>query len=427
MHFRRSLRYRVGLALALTGGVASLLLAVWLFLFFHNIEFRFIDDALDSEIEEFYALRKQNPAMSLPRTSLLRAYATRFDVQDATIPEALRPLGPGRHQLNLNGRGYRVAVVDRADERTYFLYDESGLMRRERRILYALGAAVLAMMLVSAAAGVWLAGRVIAPVRELGQRVRGLAPGADAHRLASDFPADEVGELATTIEGYLTRLHAFVEREQHFTADASHELRTPVSVISGAVEVMLADRELSPRMRERVERIARSVRDMRIVMDSLLALAREAGGHEPNHGECDVAEVVAEVIEQHRPLAHGKPVTMQLEVAAEPRLAVPRALLAVAAGNLVRNALTYTPEGNVSVRVEADRLIVEDTGPGFAGTAGLGNGTGRAGGAGIGLSLVRRVCERLGWTLVAQDRPGGARAEIVFGAGDAPSAKAQVL
>jgi signal transduction histidine kinase len=270
-------------------------------------------------------------------------------------------------------------------------------------------------MLLSAAAGVWLAGRVIAPVFELERRVHNLAPGHAAPQLAQDFAADEVGALATTIEGYLVRLHDFIERERSFTADASHELRTPLSVIGGAVEVLLADPELAPRVRERIERIARAEHDMRIVMDGLLALAREPQGAKTARGRCDVAQVVSEVIEQHRPLAHGKPLTVQLVILAHPMLRAQRALVAVAAGNLVRNALTYTREGQITVRVEQDRIRVEDTGPGLSGTAALSGSPRHAQGAGIGLSLVRRVCERYGWRLTLQDRTdGGVQAEIVF-------------
>lgn len=419
MQFRRSLRYRVGFALALFGGAASLLLSAVLFFYVHRIEGRFVDDALDSELEEFFALRAANPGTPLPRTSLVRAYAVRAHSPDPALPRALPPLAPGRHQLSLDGKQYRAAVVDRGDQRLYLLYDESGLLRREGRLKAMLATGVIAMMLLSAGTGVWLAGLVIAPVRQLGERVQDLDPTGVALRLAKDFAADEVGQLAGTIEGYSQRLHDFIERERNFTADASHELRTPLSIIGGATEVVLADRELPEATRARLERIARAAHDMRIVMDGLLALAREPERARASRDLCDVAEVVHAVVEQHRPLGHGRPVTLALHVAAGPRLPAEPALLAVAAGNLVRNALAYTRQGEVTVRVEPDRLVVEDTGPGL-GTHGPAPLAGRTG---IGLSLVRRVCERYGWKLVLDDRPnGGTRAEILFA--EAPSATA---
>lgn len=194
MTFRRSLRYRVGTALALFGGAASLLLAALLFVLFHQIEERFVDDALDSEIEEFFALRANDPGLPLPRTSLLRVYASGNGTPGAVAPAALTRLDRGRHEQTLDGATYRVAVVDRAAERFYFLYDETGFERREQRIKLALGAGVLVMMIVSAAGGVWMANGVIAPVRELGRRVRGLDPTASPPHLAENFASDEVGE-----------------------------------------------------------------------------------------------------------------------------------------------------------------------------------------------------------------------------------------
>lgn len=407
MRFRRSLRYRVGLALAVFGGAASLLLSAALFLFFHGIEGRFIDDALDSEIEEFLATRAVNPQVPLPRTSLFRAYA-RSSAAEPGYPQELSALPPGRHELRLENKLYRVAVVDQAEERLYLLYDESGLQRRERRVKIALAIGVGVMMLLSAAAGIWLAGRVISPVCQLRRRVRGLHPGGDTPRLAADFAEDEVGELAKTFEGYLARLHAFIERERNFTADASHELRTPLTIVGGATEVLLAEPQLPQPMRLRLERIERAVRDMRIVMDGLLALARETDASAAQ-GSCDVAEVVKDVVDQHRPLAQGKPIDVQVQILARPQVNAQPALVAVAVGNLVRNAIAYTPKGTVTVAVMADRVIVDDTGPGFTETG--------APHKGIGLSLVRRVCERFAWKTGIACRPeGGTRAEIVFGA-----------
>lgn len=416
MTFRRSLRYRVSAALAFFGGAASLLLAVLLFVLFQGIEQRFVDDALDSEIEQYFTLRAADPALPLPRTRLLRVYAA----SGPGLPAPLAGLAPGRHERTIDGARYRVAVVDRADERFYFLYDEAGFARREQRIKLALGAGVLVMMLISAAGGVWMAGTVIAPVRELGRRVRKLDPAAPPSRLAQDFAADEIGELAATIESYLERLHGFMERERNFTAEASHELRTPLSVILGAAEVLLARRDLAATERTRVERIVRAAKEMGFTMEGLLALAREPQA-QAAPGPCDVAEVAAKIVERHRTLPGERRVEIALAPRSRPQIAADRVLLAVALDNLVRNALMYTMEGRVTVAVEADRVVVEDTGPGLAGSHEAAAGLRPLGKrTGLGLPLVRRICERHRWRFAVQDRAeGGARAEIVFAAREA--------
>src|SRR5690606_10049184 len=123
-----------------------------------------------------------------------------------------------------------------------------------------------------------------------------------------------------------------------------------------AVEILLGDPTLPAATRARVERIARATQDMRIVMDGLLALAREPDRVAGSHDLCDAAELVQEVVEQHRPLTQGRPIALELDIAARPTVRAQRALMAVAVGNLLRNALAYTPDGKVTVRVEEDRL-----------------------------------------------------------------------
>lgn len=114
----------------------------------------------------------------------------------------------------------------------------------------------------------------------------------------------------------------------------------------------------------------------------------------------------------HRPLLRHKPVSVALEIAAEPRLAVERPLLAIALGNLVRNACTYTEQGTVSIRLDATEVSVTDTGPGIP-TEELcclfehGERSRRTvRGAGIGLPLVKRIADRQGWTVSVDSQPG---------------------
>lgn len=328
------------------------------------------------------------------------------------LPAALQDLPGGRFTLHLDGVAYRVAVSSEAGRTLYMLYDRTQVDYREERFAVFLVIGIVISTLLAAAGGWWLAGRVIAPVRQLAAEVR--------HRDAADLGAplggaltnDEVGDLTRTFDRYLARLRAFVERERAFAADASHELRTPLAVIQGAVEVLEADGRLDDRTRDRVGRIGRAAKGMADLIAALLTLSRERPGESRTPPPCAVAEVLREAVDMHRPLLRHKPVTMELQITAEPRLAIERPLLAIALGNLVRNACTYTEQGTISIRLDATEVSVTDTGPGIP-TDELcclfehgerGRRTVR--GAGIGLPLVKRIADRQGWTVGVDSQPG---------------------
>jgi signal transduction histidine kinase len=280
---------------------------------------------------------------------------------------------------------------------------------------------VLIMIVVSAIGGLWLAARVISPVTELARRVRDLPPDGGADALAEDFSEDEVGELARVFDRYLERIQAFIERERSFTEDVSHELRTPLTVINGATEVLLRDVSLVGRARQRVQRVARAGRGMSDLTEALLVLAREKTDSARPASECSVEEVLSDTVESHRYLLVGKPVEVTLDVRARPTLMVDRAVLGIVLGNLIRNACTYTEAGEIRIELDADRVTVRDSGIGIPGTEldqvferHYRGSTSK--GSGIGLSLVKRICERYGWTISIQSEEGkGATAQLILG------------
>ena len=420
MRFKRSLRHRVGLAFALFGGLVSLLLAAVLSFSVRDMERHLLDEALTAELQDYMARRARNPHSLPPTAAGVRGYVVENVADAAALPPELRGLEHGRYSLDLAGARYRIAVEQRGATRFYLLYDQTHLKTRQHCFAGLLAGGVVLMSLLSAFGGIWLAGRVIAPVTELAGRVRALGPDDLDASLAEDFSQDEVGELARAVEAYLARLRAFIDRERVFTADVSHELRTPLTVISGAVEVLLADPDLQETQRARLARIDRAVHDMAEISAALLILAREERTGGTRAAPCDVAEVLAEVVDRHRYLLHNKPVELELRVEDHPQLTVERTVLAILLGNLLRNAIAHTLQGRIIVRIAEGCVCVEDTGSGIAEEE-LPKIFQRyyrgrdSGGAGIGLALVKRICDHYGWSIRADSTPGaGTRIRLAF-------------
>jgi len=398
------------------GGVISLALASILYWLTLNMEDRLIAETLSTELEDFIERHAEDPTTVPPGSTVMRTYVIDENTL-ASTPEILRQMPAGLHQMSLDDRGYYAEVRVHDSKRFVLLYDDAQIQHKERQFKAYLAGGVLIMIGLSAALGLWLAERVVSPVGELARRVGNLEPRKHVLALASDFPHDEVGTLAREFDAYQERLHAFIEREQAFTADVSHELRTPLAVIEGAAEVLQEDTSLDVAQLTRIRRIARAAHEMSEVTHALLELAREQQQSELT-ASCEVDKLLHEVVDSHRHLLETNNVTVDITVRSAPVLSVECALLRIVVGNLIRNAFSYTAEGCVRITLDSYSISVADTGVGIP-TRQLEEVFkpfySAQGGEGIGLSLVRRICQHYGWQIKVSSQVGkGTRFRLDF-------------
>lgn len=420
MRLPHSLRFRVAFAFAWFGALVSLLLAIGLYFSADDLGKRLMDETLRAEMEDYLARRARNPHSLPPNTLMLRGYVIEPGERQTDLPPELVQLPLGQYELQVDNTPYRVAVTERAGARYIMLFNQAPQMQREGRFVFYLGGGILIMTLLSAAGGYWLAGRVVAPVSRLAREMRDATPEGQSPALSGHFSEDELGEMARAFDSYIERLRAFIDRERAFTADVSHELRTPLAVIQGATEVLEGDNALDERQKRRIHRIERASRDMTELTGALLLLAREeTAGAQPDE-QCPVKEVLLDCVEKHRHLIEGRDAALELDIAAQPLLPAERTLLSIVISNLIRNAFSYTETGKVAIRLLSDRLVVSDTGIGikadelarvfqryYKGSASKGSG--------IGLSLVKRICDRYGWEVLIESREHeGTTAQLIF-------------
>lgn len=414
-----SLRFRVAFFYALFGAVLSIALCSVLFITVQQMGHMLMDESLRAELEDSVDRHSRNPLFIPPNTISIRGYVLSGNKSDYSIPASVKSLNLGSHNVTVGEIDYRVLVADRNGFRYFMLFDTDKQHERETHFFRILWVFALFMTLVSAAGGYWLANRIVGPLSRLAQQFSQSEPGGERLSLAKLARNDEVGDLARAFDRYLNRLREFAERESYFTADVSHELRTPLAIILGTVEVMEQDGSLSAKQKERVTRIKRAIQDMIEFTSALMLMSRERS---PSAEEqpCPFGEVVRSCAEKHHELIAGREIRMEVELSADPNLVVERPLLEIVIGNLIRNALFNMHAGTVFLRLEADRLIVQDTGHGmrpeelsralerhFKGS--------KSTGAGVGLSLVKRICDRYGWKILLESEQGvGTTAQIVF-------------
>lgn len=316
-------------------------------------------------------------------------------------------------------QGLQSGFTELTDEGDYFVYtarwkdapfvlvrDQEGFEDTERAFKRIVIISVGLVFLIGLLAGWWLSRNIMKPVRELSAAVREASTSPVYKPLSVDVTNDEVGELAHICDMALRRLHDALEREKAFTGDVSHELRTPLTVIETSLE-LLSMTTLTPAQITQVARIQRSTDSMRELVQLFLSFARlsqREGTSEPD----TVDGILKTAIETWRPFAEEKGLTLiHRRDGVCPGTHSP-VLLGTVVNNLLKNAVTYSQEGTVTVTETSDGFVVSDTGPGLqAGEAARIFGHGIRGiaaaqdheGTGLGLSIVSRICRRMNWRI----------------------------
>jgi len=419
--YRRRLRSRIILSFVLLGFGLTSLFAFATYWTRSRVENELVEDVMNKNIDEYarryYADPGKNPAVPVEQ---IRAYVFSPDSERLRrdFPEWMK-LGNGNH--GLNGRNedgtsfsYKLAVRKTPNEWFFLAYDMTQTQRGQEQFNRALYGSVIAFTLLSLLVGWWAASRVMSPVSDLARRLQSSGDRPESQTLAVHFPDDEVGQLASALDDYATRLTEVVKRDREFNADVSHELRTPLAVVKGAAELLLSKPGLDDKTLARLQRIQRAEQQCTDLISALLLLSRNERGH----GATDVAKVAEQLLDAHRTQLGGKPLELRIEGERGLVVDAPEAAVNVALGNLVGNAVKYTTQGEVIVRLRDRAVDVVDSGPGLSAEDAArlfergyrGTHAEHSQGGGIGLSIVRRLCALYGWEVRVQ--PGEERGVV---------------
>jgi signal transduction histidine kinase len=448
------IRWRLTLFIALA--IGAILVALGLSLFF------VLRDALLSNVEDTTRLRATSAAQSVRSEDDLGAE----DVEEYTIDGVFIVVRDGRGRLlvdtaDLAGQGKgREAIWRRAlaseeaasgtvelSDDDHYVYAvpvdpaEGGRARvveagksyeSAREAVEVVGSVLVAgigaAFLLSIGGAYLLAGAALRPVEAVTRAAGRMGEDDLSERLPVANPADEIGRLATTINGLLSRLEAAfarreeaLERQRRFAADASHELRTPLTSIGGHARMLdeWALEEDPERAKRSVGAIRREASRMRALVESLLALTRGDEGAELDVGLHDLGAVAEEAAQVARDAAGGKVSVEYVRPEREIEATFDHGRVFQVASILLDNAVKYTPEGGsvaVGVREEDGRVALEvsDTGVGIAEDhlplifeRFHRTDPSRAdGGAGLGLSIARQIAESHGGEIRAKSTPG---------------------
>ena len=371
-----------------------------------------------------------------PKVAFQVFHEDRLMLRSANAPT--EPMvAPGRHlaagfeTVQIGGAAWRVFAAQGAAHDVQVYVGEEVSSRGS--ILWAvlrsaLWPAALALPLLALA--VWWAVYLgVKPLRQLGHALAERQPQA-LEPLTLDKAPLEVAPVVEALNGLFERIGLLLASERRFTADAAHELRTPIAAIRVQAQVALGESDAALRKHALQSTLQGCDRATRLV-EQLLSLSRLEAGAAPVMAAVDLRALTQRVVAELAPKAIGKQQTLALEADAPCLLPGNETLLAVLVRNLVDNAVRYSPPGarvKVALRQAAGQVIlsVEDSGPGLAEAdrQRLGERFFRVigsaeSGSGLGWSIVRRIAAVHGLALQIESSAelGGLSVRVVAQAG----------
>ena len=335
-------------------------------------------------------------------------------------------------RLELGNRMTDVAAVHAILPGGYHLLVGRDMARYtplEHRFWYALASAVAILSVLGAFGGILIRRALMARIHGIRQTVSAIIQGDLSHRLPTHRSADELNTLSQTINGMLDQIEQLVHGIRNVSNSIAHDLRTPLAELRSRLEELALTKPSADQTFAEIDAAVADVDRVIRIFNALLRLAEiDSGLRRSGFVPVDVAAVAAAAVEFYQPAAELRGSTLSLESSAPALIRGDPVLLAQALGNLIDNAVKYTPEhGTITVGVRRSNegsveIVVADSGPGIPESERSkaverfyrGDASRCTPGVGLGLSLVDAVARLHGSELRLEDNHPGLRAGIIL-------------
>ena len=316
--------------------------------------------------------------------------------------------------LEIGGKAYAIQVAGSLD-------DARSSIRSARRLFLVMSAAILAAVALT---GAMLARAILLPIDRIVGRARVIGASGLAERLPHPGSHDEMGRLVETLNEMLARIERVFEAQRRFTADASHELRSPLSRLRAELEVTLR----RPRDRAEYERALASCLQeaewLSGLTNELLTLARLDAGdsRQPTPQPVRLTPIVEQAVSRLAPEASRREVAVLVDAQADLTIQAAPGAAALVVGNVLDNAVKFSPPGGqVRILVTPENgsalVAISDSGPGIPANElpllferffrGSSARRGEVPGAGLGLAICRVLVEGQGGSIEVSSPEGG--------------------
>ncbi|MGN6807244.1 MAG: sensor histidine kinase [Trinickia sp.] len=410
---RRSLRFKV--ALAFSALIVALLFAqaFGVRTLAEAQEERLISALIRDDMANVLKSYDADPTLLPPFDARLDGYVSAPDRSSAALTASMKALPIGIHQIIVDGREIHIAIAPFGRARLYRIYNFSIYEQHFKEAIDFLmaGTGLFALLTIWLSYG--LSGLLVRQVAGLARQVNSLKLGRSAPIHPGKYDETELVGLVDAFNDYHRRMAEMIEREKEFTGNVSHELRTPLTSIKTSCELLEHDASISGKSRTRLQQIERAADTMRETVNALLMLAREET--EQDAEPVAVATLIESTLMPFAGRLAEKELKTVIDVDRRVRLLANRSAFAIVLSNVVDNAVRHTEHGRIRFSYGDGWLHIDDTGCGVPAQA-LPHVFDRfyqaaaqeptARGAGIGLSIVKKICDRYRWSVELTSEPG---------------------
>lgn len=371
------------------------------------LEKSLVKQAMELEADAFIAQYTNDKNFPLPRTRNLIGYLVTPN-STSTVPDEIKSLLPGLYpNVKIAGKHDPVPVYIRGfdQNRLYLIFEGANI----DRLVGVFGLIPMSILLILIYSSSWVAykitWRAASPILNIARNIRKSDPDNFNLDVSTEDFSGDTKELAEALDEYAKRIDVFVDRERQFTADISHELRTPMTIIDGAAQFLEAETAISNKSLERVKMIRRACNDVNDLTSAFFLLAREPIQNNKNY-KTNVASIIEAQVIKYDSLIDSSKVELTLDIQTSLIVNTHQKALEIIIGNILSNAIKYTKQGKIEIIVSDKQVLVSDTGIGIPDDLlpelferhVRGRGLSQAG-EGIGLAIVKRLCDQFDWTI----------------------------
>jgi heavy metal sensor kinase len=318
-----------------------------------------------------------------------------------------------------------TAAYQASPNQTFLVESGASLQQIEtllHHLLMSLAIGLPVVVLVAIAGGYALVRRALGPVAQIAESAERITSHHLDQRLPISKTGDELEQLSQALNRMIDRLYEALEQNRRFLADASHELRTPFTVLRGELESVIELARYSPDIRDRVGSALEEVERLAKIVEALFAIGRlDAGEAQAEWARFDLAKLAATTADQMSLLAEDKNISVSCDVQQNVCVEGDASRIKQIVVNLLDNAIKYTPPGGsvkLNVRTVGQKAVLEvvDTGIGIPASAiphvferffRADKARSReVGGAGLGLAIVKSICTAHGGTITVDSVEG---------------------